>query len=171
MYKLSTDAYKVSIRGWQGMNLFHTKVQTVAEGSSVDQEAVRVVSDLDEVTRLTSLKRDVLMWRGVRNWDKAFGVKTLSELDGFDRQQSRFIAIGTSREVAEDEFTTFGKACALLRVKARKGSSGVWMPTNGNPDRAYQQEFLLPPGVRVKVVGVKRGNPPIIDMEVSDGKE
>lgn len=61
---------------------------------------------------------------GVRNWNKAFGVKTLSELDGFDRQQSRFIAIGTSRAVAEDEFTTFGKAGALLRVRARKGSPG-----------------------------------------------
>lgn len=43
------------------------------------------------------------------------------------------------------------------------------MPSNGSADEdlVAQQEFLVPPGARMRVVNVSRGELPIIEVEMS----
>ncbi|WP_257822212.1 hypothetical protein [Corynebacterium sp. zg254] len=145
-------------------------MQKAVGGMSDDPEAESVVRDLMLAAEHTPLKRDVLMWRGVRNWQAVFGTEDLEELATYDEEQARFTAITTSREVAEGEFTTFGKAGALLRIKAKQGTKGVWMPANGDSSEELkrQQEFLVPPGARMKVTSVQGGKLPVIEVELSD---
>lgn len=170
VYELPDESARASIIRWQGKDRFYEKVQKAADGLSDDPEALKVLDELDDAARKTPLKQDVLMWRGVRNWNAAFNTDTLSELASYDEEQSRFTAISADRNTAEKEFTTFGKAGALLRIKAKKGTPGIWMPTNGDPTMVSQQEFLVPPGARIKVVSVRDGKMPIIEVELSHEK-
>ncbi|KAB1504358.1 hypothetical protein F7230_04580 [Corynebacterium sp. 320] len=135
---------------------------------SDDVGAQQVAEALDMAARHTPLKRDVLMWRGVRNWQAVFGETDLSGLPGLEIDQRRFTAVSTDRSVAEEEFTTFGKAGALLKMTVRKGTPGVWMPANGSQELAYQQEFLVPPGAIMKVIKVEKGELPTIHVELSN---
>lgn len=171
VYKLPTDEYRSSILRWQGMDRFYAEVQKAATGASSNGDTLSVASDLDAASKLTPLKNDVLMWRGVRNWHAAFGVSSTDELKKYNSIQARFTAITADRSVAEEEFTTFGKAGALLKVHAKKDTAGVWMPTNGSSETELmrQQEYLLPPGARIRVVRVEQGRIPIIHVEVSNG--
>ncbi|KGM18175.1 hypothetical protein [Corynebacterium auriscanis] len=110
-------------------------------------------------------------WCGVRNWHDEFGVETIEELLDKERfKAKRFKAITAAREVAEEEFRTFGKAGALLKITARKGTPGIWMPTNGDAELVPQQEFLVPPGATMKVVRVEKGEVPLIHVEMIYGR-
>lgn len=77
-------------------------------GLLADQEVLEVTESLDFAAQNTPLQRDVLMWRGVRNWDKTFGVESLDELKSYDEEQLRFTAISTSRGTAEEDMARLG---------------------------------------------------------------
>ncbi|QDZ42215.1 hypothetical protein [Corynebacterium sp. sy039] len=147
VYRLVDDSVRAAVERWQGMDRFYEEVQDVVEDKSSDSEAVSVAQDLIRSAHQTPLQSDVLMWRGVRNWHTTFGTDDLDNLPGWEDEQERFTPITSSREVATNEFTTYGKAGALLRVEAKKGTPGIWMPTNGSDDEelVMQQEFLVPP--------------------------
>lgn len=169
VYKLPDDSHRAAIERWQGMDRFYAKVQKAVEGKSSDSETLLVAAELRRAAVKTPLESDVLMWRGVRNWHTAFGVESLEELALYDEEQARFIAISSDRRISEEQFTTFGKAGALLKIRAKKGTPGIWMPSNGSTDEdlVAQQEFLVPPGARMRVVNVSRGKLPIIEVEMS----
>lgn len=168
VYRLPDDSARESIVRWQGMDRFYVQVQKAADGVNDDPEALKVLDELDVAARRTPLQRDVLMWRGVRNWQAAFGLESLKEIATYDKEQARFTAISSDRKVAEEEFTTFDKAGALLKITARKGTPGIWMPANGSDSHELirQQEFLVPPGARIRVVSVRNGELPIIEVEL-----
>lgn len=169
VYKLPDDSHRAAIERWQGMDRFYAKVQKAVEGKSPDPAALRVAAELRRAAVKTPLESDVLMWRGVRNWHTAFGSESLEELALYDEEQARFTAISSDRRISEEQFTTFGKAGALLTIRAKKGTPGIWMPSNGSADEdlVAQQEFLVPPGARMRVVNVSRGELPIIEVEMS----
>lgn len=169
VYRLPDDSARAAIVRWQGMDRFYAQVQKASEGLSSDPEALEILDLLDAAAQLTPLKRDVLMWRGVRNWHAMFGTDSIEELAKYDEDQVRFTAISSERKVAEEQFTSYGRAGALLKMYVRKGTPGIWMPSNGSSAKELveQQEFLIPPGARIKVVSVTRGKLPIIEVEVS----
>lgn len=168
VYRLPDESARGSIERWQGMDRFYAKVQKAADGASDDPEALKVLDELDDAARKTPLESDVLMWRGVRNWHAEFEVESYDELLGAGQiQMSRFKALSADREQSEADFTSHGKAGALLRLKVKKGTPGIWMPTNGDEKMISQQEFLAPPGAMMRVIRVEKGEVPVIHVEMS----
>lgn len=162
---------KFSVQEWQRKDndRFYQDVQrAAADHPGASLEARIVASDLDAL--MAELPEDVEVWRGVRNARAAFGVASgdLESLVGDVAEPGRFFATTLNRDVAEPEFIEPGSDPVLYRITALAGTYALWVPPLGNPDEAYQQELLFPPGAQVRIVGVDRTyRVPIVEVEVS----
>jgi hypothetical protein len=168
----ATPAQRASVVRWQEKDdRFYQQVQNAIEGKAASDDAVRVAHTLD--TLATPLAEDVLVWRGIRDVEKAFPGVDADNLDASVGQafpQNRFTGTSADRRVAEDEFTRPGRNPVLLRVRAKAGPRAVWVPPVGDPSTAYQQELLFTPGIVIRILSIDRTySVPIVEVEVSDG--
>lgn len=168
----ANEAQKFSVEQWQRKDndRFYQDVQrAAADNPRASLDARIVASDLDAL--MAPLPEDIEVWRGVRNARATFGVPSedLESLAGGDPADvGRFFATTLNRAVADPEFIEPGSDPVLYKITALAGTYALWVPPLGNPDEAYQQELLFPPGAQVRIVGVDRTyRVPIVEVEVS----
>lgn len=91
---------------------------------------------LDGLLARSALPLDVTVYRGVASLRDVVPV-TLPAT----RVHAGYLSTTLRREIAVEEFEA--RRGALLRIGARAGLRGVWMPPLGDPRLAYEEEVTL----------------------------
>ncbi len=160
--------------------------RTINSALRADRElgsvSARRVENIDSaIAKSAPLDEDVTLWRGVGSYRSVFGEGDLDALVGRTFSDQGFASTTTRRSVADGSTgvgAAKGKNAALLKIRAPQGQQGAWI--NGLAQPAGRRdlpgltsamakregEFILPRGTRYRVVSVKKGGFPEIEVEI-----
>lgn len=132
---------------WQRDDRTYQEFQRVAREESDDALMVERADILDVLIERHRLAQRVLVYRGVRNAPKVFGLDTsaLSDLIGQTVPLSGYFATSVHRAVAASEFTRppSGDGPALLEVEVPAGTPALWIPPLGDGALAPRRATAL----------------------------
>ncbi len=142
------------VEGWQQYGLFiNDRLRGVEKRQTIPAErAASITADLDAMfTKLPSLKKDTVVWRGVQDVPSIRSGQERSIFGDADATGKAFDDLGfqsasTSQDAARN-FTGIGGGQTLIKLTLPKGTKAARM--SGNLER--EGEVLLPRGTRIRV--------------------
>lgn len=123
---------------------------------------VTVRAALDEAIEAGAMVRPLRVYRGIRDVERVFGVRTTDALLGQEFFLAGYVSTSARRLIAE----RFGRTAqgAVLDLLVPPGATAAWLRLVGGEDYRDQAELLLPHLTRVSVTAVEldpRGVPTI----------
>lgn len=147
-----------ALLNYQGNNhstinaFFRDPDQMAATLSDVWFEVIEEVTlRVDAAIERGVLQRDVMCYRGLRDYARLFGSREPSELPGFGFEERAYCSTSTD-EFRAMRFTT-SRGC-VLTFEAPDGMSAAWMPALAHETFRRQRELLLPRGLWFRVEDV-----------------
>ena len=115
---------------------------------------------LDQAIEAGAMARPFRLYRGIRDVERVFGVRTTEALLGEEFFLAGYVSASARRLIAE----RFGRSAqgAVLDLLVPPGASAAWLRLVGGEDYRDQAELLLPHLTRVSVTDVdldERGIP------------
>jgi hypothetical protein len=139
-----TPAERAAVRAYQSLRGTYDAVNRLARHPTVDAgPAVReVLRQLDVLLRRSRLPVDLVLYRGVDDLDLA--APPVDRLPS-DRHEPTFLSTSLELRVAVEEFVDpAAPRGGVVRIAARAGTPGVWVPPIGDPRLTREREVLLP---------------------------
>lgn len=115
---------------------------------------VTVRAALDEAIEAGAMVRPFRVYRGIRDVERVFGVRTNDALLGEEFFLAGYVSTSARRLIAE----RFGRSAqgAVLDLLVPPGATAAWLRLVGGEDYRDQAELLLPHLTRVSVTEVER---------------
>lgn len=134
---------------WQRSDRAYEAIQAALRGGQSSAETELLIEKIALAIGRMKLPEDAVLWRGVRDARKAFGVdaRDIAGLrGGVLPPNAGLMAATTSRRVAVEEFTTppLGGGPALIRLHvATPDKHSAWVARMGDPRLRRQGEALM----------------------------
>jgi hypothetical protein len=138
-----TPAERAAVRAYQSLRGTYDAVNRLARDGSaaVDPAAAEVLRHLDDLLHRARLPVDLVLYRGVDDLDRA--APPVDRLPA-DRHEPTFLSTSLELRVAVEEFVDpAAPRGGVVRIAARAGAPGLWVPPLGHPRLAREQEVLL----------------------------
>ncbi len=166
-----TPPEHAAIWEWQRSDRTYEAIQAALRGGAPSAETELFIEKIALAIGRMKLPEDAVLWRGVREVRKAFGVdaRDIGQLVGVRVPNPGFMATSTSREVALSKFTTppLGGGPALIRLHVPAGTRFAWLSRMGDPRLMRQREALLDDQMMIRMRKTEyREGLAIVDAEV-----
>jgi len=138
----------------------------------------RVTNINEAIAKSAPLDEPVILWRGLNSWRTAFDATDLDALVGKVVTDRAFASTTTRKSIAFGAMGGQGRYAAIIKIRAPAGQRGAWIsglakPAGRTDIRGLEHhlareegEFLLPRGTRFRVLSVKKGRIPEIEVEI-----
>lgn len=132
---------------WQRSDRAYEAIQAALRGGRSNDETDLLIERIALAIGRLKLPEDAVLWRGIRDVRKAFGVdaRDIGQLIGVRVPNPGFMATSTAREVALSEFTVppLGGGPALIRLRVSPATRFAWVARLGDPRLRRQREVLM----------------------------
>lgn len=159
-----TTHQRTALVEWQKTNRFYEAIQQQLRQPGLSGTGAGVgVDDLLLAVFAGRLSTDIVIYRGLRNWQTVFRSLQPGELAFV----SGFMATSVSEEVAQAEFGR-GRHPALLQISRTQQTRAAWVAGVGENKLRYQGEVLLPPIGQLRTVRCQSlsNGVPSVDVDV-----